>query len=165
MDNLSAHKSEPVRKWLANPKRRRWHLHYTPTSASWLNLLEGWFSILTRKALKHNSFTSVAELTETIDNWTAHWNHNPRPLHLDQTPQPHHRPNPPRTHHTQPRNQIRDGPLAIRDFILSPKRSEPTVLDSRSKNPEFVAKSLTREQYLMQTLPRSCAEARDETHS
>ncbi len=80
LDNLSAHKSEPVQKWLANPKRRRWHLHYTPTSASWLNLIEGWFSILTRKALKHNSFTSVAELTETIDNWTAHWNDDPRPL-------------------------------------------------------------------------------------
>ena len=63
LDNLSAHKSEPVRKWLANPERRRWHLHYTPTSASWLNLVEGWFSILTRKALKHNSFTSVAVAT------------------------------------------------------------------------------------------------------
>lgn len=80
LDNLSAHKSEPVRKWLADPKRRRWHLHYTPTSASWLNLVEGWFSILTRKALKHNSFCSVAELTDVIDNWTAHWNHDPQPL-------------------------------------------------------------------------------------
>ena len=50
------------------------------TSASWLNLVEGWFSILTRKALKANSFTSVAELTEVIDNWTAHWNHDPQPL-------------------------------------------------------------------------------------
>ena len=88
LDNLSAHKSEPVRKWLANPERRRWHLHYTPTSASWLNLVEGWFSILSRKALKHNSFTSVAELTETIDNWTAHWNHNPRPLIWTKLPNP-----------------------------------------------------------------------------
>ncbi len=88
LDNLSAHKSEPVRKWLANPKRRRWHLHYTPTSASWLNLVEGWFSILTRKALKHNSFCSVAELTETIDNWTAHWNHNPRPFIWTKFPNP-----------------------------------------------------------------------------
>lgn len=80
LDNLSAHKSKPVRDWLAHPKRKRWHLHYTPTSASWLNLVEGWFSILTRRALKHNSFTSVAELAETIDNWTAHWNQDPRPL-------------------------------------------------------------------------------------
>ena len=80
LDNLSAHKSQPVRDWLSDPRRRRWHLHWTPTSASWLNLVEGWFSILTRKALKHNSFTNLAELTETIDNWTAHWNHDPRPL-------------------------------------------------------------------------------------
>lgn len=44
LDNLSAHKSEPVRRWLAHPKRSRWHLHFTPTSASWLNLIEEWFS-------------------------------------------------------------------------------------------------------------------------
>ncbi|MCY3924264.1 MAG: IS630 family transposase [bacterium] len=88
LDNLSAHKSEPVRQWLAHPRRRRWRLHYTPTSASWLNLVEGWFSILTRKALKHNSFTSVAELTDTIDNWTAHWNNDPRPLTWTKPPNP-----------------------------------------------------------------------------
>ena len=40
LDNLSAHKSEPVRTWLAHPRRKRWHLHFTPTSASWLNLVE-----------------------------------------------------------------------------------------------------------------------------
>ncbi len=56
LDNLSAHKSEPVRTWLADPKRARWHLHFTPTSASWLNLIEGWFSVLTRKALRSLEF-------------------------------------------------------------------------------------------------------------
>ncbi|MGH8950568.1 MAG: IS630 family transposase, partial [Acidimicrobiia bacterium] len=61
LDNLSAHKSQPVRDWLAHPKRRRWHLHFTPTSSSWLNLIETWFSVLTRKALTNTSFTSVAE--------------------------------------------------------------------------------------------------------
>lgn len=40
LDNLSAHKSEPVRKWLALPRQKRWHLHYTPTSSSWLNMVE-----------------------------------------------------------------------------------------------------------------------------
>ncbi len=50
LDNLSAHKSEPVRRWLADPQRERWHLHLTPISASWLNLIEGWFSVLTCKA-------------------------------------------------------------------------------------------------------------------
>ena len=80
LDNLSAHKSEPVRKWLANPKRARWQLHFTPTSASWLNLIEAWFSVLTRKALTNNSFTSVTELEDTIDRWASHWNSNPQPF-------------------------------------------------------------------------------------
>ena len=62
------------------PGRARWHLHFTPTSSSWLNLIEGWFSILARKALKNNSFTSIQDLEHTIDTWTSHWNENPRPL-------------------------------------------------------------------------------------
>ena len=80
LDNLSAHKSQPVRQWLDHPRRKRWHLHFTPTSSSWLNLIEGWFSVLTRKALTNNSFDSVADLTDTIDTWTQHWNDNPQPL-------------------------------------------------------------------------------------
>ena len=80
LDNLSAHKSQPVRDWLSHPKRARWHLHFTPTSSSWLNLIEGWFSILARKALKNNSFTSIQDLEQTIDTWTSHWNENPKPL-------------------------------------------------------------------------------------
>jgi DDE superfamily endonuclease len=44
LDNLSAHKAEPVARWLAHPKRARWHLHFTPTSSSWQNLVEGWLS-------------------------------------------------------------------------------------------------------------------------
>ena len=80
LDNLSAHKSQPVRDWLAHPKRTRWHLHFTPTSASWLNLIEAWFSVLTRKALTNNSFNSVADLTDTIDIWAQNWNDNPRPF-------------------------------------------------------------------------------------
>ena len=85
LDNVSAHKSEPVRKWLAHPRRRRWHLHFTPTSASWANLVEGWFSVLTRKALRSRAFASVADLKEAIDHWTAHWNHDPQPLRWTKT--------------------------------------------------------------------------------
>ncbi|WP_419908107.1 IS630 family transposase [Candidatus Poriferisodalis sp.] len=85
LDNVSAHKSEPVRKWLAHPRRRRWHLHFTPTSSSWANLVEGWFSILTRKALRTRSFASVADLKEAIDHWAAHWNHDPQPLRWTKT--------------------------------------------------------------------------------
>ena len=80
LDNLSAHKSQPVRDWLAHKKRRRWHLHFTPTSSSWLNLVECWFSVLSRKALTNTSFTSVAELETRIDCWVSHWNDNPEPF-------------------------------------------------------------------------------------
>ena len=85
LDNVSAHKSEPVRKWLAKPRQQRWHLHFTPTSSSWANLVEGWFSILARKALKNRAFTSVAHLTDVIDTWAAHWNDDPRPLRWTKT--------------------------------------------------------------------------------
>lgn len=80
LDNLSAHKSEPVRTWLADPRRARWHLHFTPTSASWLNLIEGWFSVLTRKALRDASFTSTRQLEAAIDVWASHWNDDPQPF-------------------------------------------------------------------------------------
>ena len=85
LDNLSAHRSEPVREWLARPRQRRWHLHFTPTSTSWANLVEGWFSILARKALKGRAFTSVAHLVEVIDTWAANWNQNPKPLRWTKT--------------------------------------------------------------------------------
>lgn len=85
LDNLSAHKSDPVRKWLAKPRQRRWHLHFTPASSSWANLVEGWFSILARKALKGRAFTSVAHLTSVIETWAANWNRHPEPLQWTKT--------------------------------------------------------------------------------
>jgi len=81
LDNLSAHKAAVVKNWLARPAQKdRWHLHFTPTSSSWLNLIEGWFSILTRKALKNASFTSVPDLEARIEAWTAGWNKDPNPF-------------------------------------------------------------------------------------
>jgi transposase len=80
LDNLSAHSAPPVTAWLEHPKRARWHLHFTPTSSSWLNLVEGWFSQLTNRRLRHGSFDSVAALTEAIDIWASHWNNDPRPF-------------------------------------------------------------------------------------
>lgn len=80
LDNLSAHKAPEVKEWLAKPSQKRWHLHFTPTSSSWLNLVEGWFAQLTNKRLKHGVFTSVADLTEAIDVWVSHWNDDPKPF-------------------------------------------------------------------------------------
>ena len=80
LDNLSAHKAPPVAKWLAHPKRDRWHLHFTPTSSSWLNLVEGWFSLLTERRLRRGTFSSVDHLIEAIETWAEHWNDDPKPF-------------------------------------------------------------------------------------
>jgi transposase len=80
LDNLSAHKAPPVAEWLAHPKRARWHLHFTPTSSSWLNQVEGWFSLLTKRRLQRGVFTSVDSLTEAIETWAEHWNDDPHPF-------------------------------------------------------------------------------------
>jgi len=80
LDNLSAHKATPIAAWLAHPKRARWHLHFTPTSSSWLNLVESWFSQLTNRRLKKSAFSSVAQLKDAIGIWTQHWNEDPQPF-------------------------------------------------------------------------------------
>jgi transposase len=80
LDNLSAHKAPPVAKWLAHPRRARWHLHFTPTSSSWLNLVECWFSLLTERRLRRGVFTSLDSLIEAIELWAEHWNDDPTPF-------------------------------------------------------------------------------------
>lgn len=80
LDNLSAHKASLVTDWLSRPKQARWHMHFTPTSSSWLNLVECWFSLLTSRRLKRGVFTSVDALTEAIGLWTEHWNNDPKPF-------------------------------------------------------------------------------------
>ena len=80
LDNLSAHSTPEIAKWLAHKDRRRWHLHYTPTSSSWVNLIERWFKELTDKRLRRGVFTSIADLTAAITTWAEHWNTNPTPF-------------------------------------------------------------------------------------
>ena len=80
LDNLSAHKAPEIQKWLTHPRRKRWHLHFTPTSSSWLNLIEGWFHLLTERRLRRGTFTSVDVLIEAIELWVEHWNDNPQPF-------------------------------------------------------------------------------------
>ncbi len=80
LDNLSAHKAPEITKWLAHRDRRRWHLHFTPTSSSWTNLIERWFKELTDRRLRRGVFTSVTELEEAIGLWASHWNDDPKPF-------------------------------------------------------------------------------------
>lgn len=80
LDNLSAHKAPEITTWLAHPRRKRWHLHFTPTSSSWLNLVERWFKELSDKRLRRGAFTSVPHLTEAIATWVRCWNDDPKPF-------------------------------------------------------------------------------------
>ena len=80
LDNLSAHKGPEIKEWLADPKRQRWHLHFTPTSSSWVNLVERWFKELTDRRLRRGTFTSVPALVEAIQLWAEHWNEEPKPF-------------------------------------------------------------------------------------
>jgi transposase len=78
LDNASTHKTPAIRRWLvAHP---RFVLHFTPTSASWLNLVERWFAELTTKRLRRGTHRSVRQLNADIRAWIASWNENPRPF-------------------------------------------------------------------------------------
>ncbi len=77
LDNASTHKTPAIKRWLtAHP---RFHLHFTPTSSSWLNLVERWFGELTTKKLQRGTHRSVRELNADIRAWIEDWNDNPRP--------------------------------------------------------------------------------------
>jgi transposase len=78
MDNYATHKRVEVRDWLAeNP---RIHVHFTPTSASWLNLVEVWFGIIERQAIHRGTFGSVRELTRAIRTYITGWNKRAHPF-------------------------------------------------------------------------------------
>jgi transposase len=77
LDNASTHKTPAMKRWLA--AHPRFVLHFTPTSASWLNLVERWFAELTTKKLRRGTHTSVRQLNADIRAWIDTWNNNPRP--------------------------------------------------------------------------------------
>ena len=78
LDNYSAHKHDAVGRWLN--RHRRFQLHYTPTSSSWLNLVERWFREITEKRIRRGSFHSVAELEQAIEEYLEHNNRQPKPF-------------------------------------------------------------------------------------
>jgi len=78
LDNYAAHKHAKVRAWLA--RHPRWVFHFTPTSCSWLNAVEGFFAKLTRRRLKHGVFRSVTSLQAAINRFIAEHNQEARPF-------------------------------------------------------------------------------------
>ncbi len=78
LDNSSTHKTPDVRAWQENHPRVQFH--FTPTGASWLNMVEAWFGILTRKSVRRGSFDTVGALIKHIRRYIARWNDNPTPF-------------------------------------------------------------------------------------
>jgi transposase len=78
LDNSSTHKTPTIQRWLAS--HPRFVLHFTPTSSSWLNLVERWFAELTTKKLRRGAHRSVRALNADIRAWIKTWNDNPRPF-------------------------------------------------------------------------------------
>jgi len=77
LDNLSTHKTPEIHRWLL--RHPRFHVHFTPTYSSWMNLVERWFSELTTKWIRRGTHRSVTELKNSIQHWVDTWNENPRP--------------------------------------------------------------------------------------
>lgn len=82
LDNYGTHKTATIHRWLL--KRPRFHLHFTPTGASWLNLVERWFGFLTQQQLRRGVFRSTRNLETTIRNYIDNHNEEPKAVHLDQ---------------------------------------------------------------------------------
>ena len=78
LDNYAAHKHSKVREWLG--RHPRWTFHFTPTSSSWLNAVEGFFAKLTRRRLKHGVFHSVVDLQAAINRFVKEHNQSPKPF-------------------------------------------------------------------------------------
>jgi len=78
MDNYATHKTSAIQRWFV--KRPRFHIHFTPTAASWLNLVERWFAALTEKQIRRGSFRSTRELETAIRTFLDHHNTQPKPF-------------------------------------------------------------------------------------
>jgi transposase len=78
MDNYGTHKTKLIRNWFA--RRPRWRVHFTPTSASWINLVELFFALLTDRAVRRGSFQSVTELEAAIKAYIDAANADPKPF-------------------------------------------------------------------------------------
>jgi transposase len=77
-DNYATHKHAKVKAWMK--RNKRFHVHFTPTSASWLNMVERFFRDISERRLRHGVFRSVDELVEAVTEYVAHHNDNPKPF-------------------------------------------------------------------------------------
>jgi transposase len=84
LDNSSTHSTPAVQAWLA--EHPNVSLHFTPKGASWLNMVEAWFGVLTRKSVRRGSFDSVSALVRHIQAYIENWNANPTPFVWTKTP-------------------------------------------------------------------------------
>jgi hypothetical protein len=89
VDNYATHKRPAVRAWLKRHPRVR--LRFTPTSGSWLNLVEAFFSIITRQALRRGSFPTVADLIAAVERFIDAWNDRCAPFTWTKDPRHRHR--------------------------------------------------------------------------
>ena len=89
MDNYATHKTPKIKAWLA--RRPHYHVHFTPTSASWINQVERWFAELTRKRLRRGVHTSVRQLQADSRVYIDRHNQNPKLLQMDQVRRPNTR--------------------------------------------------------------------------
>jgi transposase len=78
LDNYATHKTPAIHQWLL--KHPRFYLHFTPTSSSWMNLVERWFAELTNRKLRRSAHRTVTELETDIRKWINEWNKNPKPF-------------------------------------------------------------------------------------
>ena len=78
LDNVSTHKTPEIHRWLV--RHPRFHLHFTPTYSSWMNLVERWFAELTTKWFKRGTHRSTKQLETSIRHWVSMWNDNPKPF-------------------------------------------------------------------------------------
>ncbi len=84
LDNASTHKTPSVRRWFL--KRPKFHVHFTPTSASWLNQVERWFAALTEKQLRRGVHRSTRQLEKAIRSYLDDYNRDPRPFTWHKSP-------------------------------------------------------------------------------
>lgn len=95
MDNYCTHKSAEVRRWLKPKKRNSVHLHFTPTSSSWLSQVERFYALIAGRMIRRGTFHNTGELETAIYKWLATWNGKPKPFVWMASAGSHHRESPP----------------------------------------------------------------------